>query len=64
MDPPLPLHVETILSNNLRILKIMNIKYLVQSGGINANDWRKKADEEFADDASLKLLCLVECLRT
>lgn len=64
MDPPLPFHVDTILSNNLRILKIMHIKYQVQSGVINANDWRKKADEEFADDTSLKLLSLIECLRT
>ncbi len=44
MDPPLPLHVETILNNNIKILKIMWIKYSVQVGSINANDWRKKVD--------------------
>lgn len=59
MDPPLPPHVETILVNNIRILKIMWIKYSVQMGAINPNDWKKKADEEFADDTNLKLLSLV-----
>ena len=59
MDPPLPLHVDTILTNNIRILKIMWLKYSVQAGNINPNDWRKKADEEFGDDMNLKLLSLI-----
>lgn len=45
MDPPIPPHVETILTSNLRILRIMWIKYSIQIGAINANDWRKKVDE-------------------
>jgi hypothetical protein len=44
MDPPLPMHVDTILTNNIRILKIMWLKYSVQAGAINPNDWRKKVD--------------------
>lgn len=45
MDPPVPKHVDTILVNNLRTLKIMHLKYSIQSGVVNANDWKKKADE-------------------
>ena len=44
MDPPVPKHVETILVNNTRMLKILQIKYSIQSGAINSNDWRKKVD--------------------
>lgn len=42
----------------------MQIKYLIQSGALGPNDWRKKVDEEFGDDVPLKLLSLTECLRT
>ena len=45
MDPPVPPHVESILNNNVRILKIMFIKYSIQSGALNPSDWRKKVDE-------------------
>lgn len=44
MDPPLPPHVETILTNDIRILRIMWIKYSIQGGTISSNDWRKKVD--------------------
>ena len=63
-DPPVPLYVETILNNNLNILKIMNIKYSIQGGAVSSNDWKKKVDEEFGTDIKTKLMCLVECLRT
>lgn len=42
----------------------MLIKYSIQSGVINVNEWRKKVDEEFGEDTSFKVLCLIECLRT
>lgn len=45
MDPPIPTHIETIINNNIKILKIMQIKYSIQSGIINPNDWKKKVDE-------------------
>ena len=46
------------------MLKILQIKYLIQSGTLNSNDWKKKVDEEFGDNVILKLMSLVECLRT
>lgn len=58
MDPPVPGFVETILNNNIKILKIMQIKYSIQNGNTSSNDWRKKVDEEFGDDMNLKLLSL------
>ena len=45
MDPPIPLYIETILNNNIKILKIMQIKYSIQGGITSANDWKKKVDE-------------------
>lgn len=50
-DPPVPEHVSRIIQNNLRLVKIMLIKYRVQSGAIPAADWRKKVDEEFGTNA-------------
>lgn len=44
MDPPVPIYIDTILTNNLKILKVMLIKYSIQSGSVNGNDWRKKVD--------------------
>ena len=58
MDPPIPAYVETILNNNIKILKIMHLKYSIQNGNISSNDWRKKVDEEFGDDINSKLLSL------
>ena len=64
MDPPVPKHVHTILTNNHTMLKILHIKYSLQTGVLNSNDWKKKVDEEFQDNHILKLMSLVECLRT
>jgi hypothetical protein len=45
MDPPVPEHIEAIISTNTKILKIMQVKYMVQSGALSPTDWRKRADE-------------------
>jgi hypothetical protein len=45
MDLPVPLHIETLLQDNIKILKIMHIKYSVQEGLMSHGDWRKKVDE-------------------
>lgn len=42
----------------------MQIKYSIQGGTVPAGDWKKKADEEFGDDISLKLLSLTETLKS
>ena len=59
MDPPIPKHVEEILVNNQRILKMLHLKYSIQSGVINPNDWKKKVDEEFGDNFIFKLMSLI-----
>ena len=56
--------METIFNDNVRILKIMQLKYSIQNGNIPSSEWRKRVDKEFADDMSLKLLSLSECLKT
>ena len=64
IDSPVPDFVETIFNDNVRILKIMQLKYSIQNGNIPSSEWRKRVDKEFADDMSLKLLSLSECLKT
>ena len=64
MDPPIPPHIDTIIKNNINILKVMFIKYSIQGSSLNPNDWRKKVDEEFGENINLKLLSLIECLKT
>jgi tetratricopeptide (TPR) repeat protein len=63
-DPPVPSHILTILSNNLKLLKVFHIKYSIQAGSLLPVDWKKKAEEEFGDDTDIKLLSLIEALRT
>jgi hypothetical protein len=45
MDPPVPEHIEAIITTNTQILKAMLIKYMVQGGALSPTDWRKRADE-------------------
>jgi ADP-ribosylglycohydrolase len=63
-DPPVPAYVLAILNNNTKIIKVFFIKYSIQAGSLAPADWRKKAEEEFGDDTEIKLMCLVECLKT
>ncbi len=63
-DPPVPLHVQRILSQNLTILKIALVKYSVQGGLIPVSEWKKKADETFPNDNANKIICLIESLKT
>ena len=50
MDPPVPTHIDNIIRNNINVIKIMFIKYSIQGGSLNPNDWKKKVDEEFGDN--------------
>lgn len=63
-DPPVPNYVLSILNNNTKIIKVFFIKYSIQAGSISPADWRKRVDEELADDTEIKLMCLIECLKT
>jgi len=47
IDQPVPQHISAILEDNIKILKIMLIKYCMQGGVISPADWKKKVDEEF-----------------
>lgn len=41
-DPPVPEHIQSIISNDIKLLKIMLIKYKIQGGTIPAVDFKKK----------------------
>ena len=44
LDPPVPAYIQTILSNNLKMIKVFLIKYNIQAGGLSPAEWRKKVD--------------------
>jgi len=45
-----PHYIQAILSNNLKIIKIFYLKHSMQAGMLSPTEWKKRADEEFADD--------------
>jgi hypothetical protein len=45
LDQPVPTYIQTILSNNLKMIKVFFIKYSIQAGGLSPAEWRKKVDE-------------------
>jgi hypothetical protein len=47
LDQPVPLHVQNILNNNIKIIKVFYIKYSIQAGILTPTEWKKKVDEEF-----------------
>lgn len=59
LDPPVPNYIQTILSNNIKLIKVFFIKYSIQAGMLSPAEWKKKVDEEFGDDIEAKLMCLV-----
>ena len=63
-DPPVPSYILTILNNNIKIIKVYHIKYCIQAGLLTPADWKKKAEEEFGDDTEIKLMSLIESLKT
>lgn len=44
MDQPVPAHVQSILNNNIKLIKVFYIKYNIQAGGLSPAEWRKKVD--------------------
>ena len=45
LDSPIPEHIRIIISNDIKLLKIMLIKYKIQGGTIPVVDFKKKVDE-------------------
>jgi hypothetical protein len=58
-DPPVPEYISKIIQNDLRLIKIMLIKYRVQGEAIPFTEWKKKVDEEFGLNNEAKLCCLI-----
>jgi hypothetical protein len=44
LDQPVPAYIQTILLNNLKMIKVFLIKYNIQAGGLSPAEWRKKVD--------------------
>ncbi len=62
-DSPVPEHVSTILANNLRILKALDIKYKLHTGILNNGDaWKKKIEEYFKNDIEGRNIAIIESL--
>ncbi|EAR94374.2 hypothetical protein TTHERM_00049190 (macronuclear) [Tetrahymena thermophila SB210] len=62
-DPPLPDYMQKLFTNNLRILRSLDLKYKLQSQTLNVEAWKKKVEEVFADDPEGKCIAVVESLR-
>ena len=66
-DPPVPEHVAKIIENNMRILKVMDIKYKLNNGVFGdpskvGDPWKKKIDEYFKDDINGRNMAIIESL--
>ena len=44
LDPPVPDHIKKIIQTDTKLLKILLLKYKIQSGIIPVVDWKKKVD--------------------
>lgn len=62
VDPPLPDYIERSLASNQRNLRILEMKFKVQSG-FPVDQWKKKVEEYFGKDPEAKCTAILESLR-
>lgn len=61
-DPPVPEGTKETLVEALRVLRSQEIKYQLQSGGLNAETWKKRIQEVFSMNKYHRSLAIVESL--
>lgn len=61
-DPPVPEGTKETLVEALRILRTAEIKYTLQSGGLNPETWKKRIQEVFSTNKLHRSLAIIECL--
>lgn len=62
-DPPVPESTKEALVEALRVLRTQELKYQLQSGILNPDQWKKKLEETFAANKNHRTLAIVECLK-
>lgn len=63
MDPPLPDYIDKILKQNIRLLRILELKFKIQGGSLNVDAWKKKIEEYFNNDKEGRSIAIIESLR-
>lgn len=61
-DPPVPEGTKETIVEALRVMRSQELKYQLQSGGLNAETWKKRVQEVFSMNKYHRSLCIVECL--
>ena len=61
-DPPVPEGTKDTLIEALRVLRTQELKYELQSGALNGEQWKKKLEETFSTNKYHRSLAIVECL--
>lgn len=63
-DPPVIDSTQQVISEALRILNTLDLKYQLQTGVLTPENWKKKVEETFSKDKYHRALCIVESLTT